>query len=188
MQKLLLMVFLAIGLAQSGIVHAKSFTIQRSGVLVNFDYSIAGKSARGTIPIVDADINFDINDPSSMRIDAVLAAKDASAGIAPLTAAMRGPDLLDTNRFSQIRYRSTGARGTAENLEILGEVTIRNITRPLTLRTTISPIDEDDGPKKFSVRMRGAIDRNAFGASGYPKVLGDIINLSILARIDTGNS
>ncbi len=187
-RNILLTIPFVIGLALAGIAEAEPVSIQRSDALVSFNYSIAGQNARGTIPLVDANIDFDIDNLASMRIDAVFAADNANAGIAPLTAAMQGPELLDTKRFSTIRYNSTGARGTAEKLEVLGEVTIRDVTRPLTLQVTISPIEVGDGLRKYSIRMTGAIDRNAFGASGYPAILGDVIGLSIIARINAGDS
>lgn len=183
MLKFFMAMAFVIGLVAAGTSNAEVYTIQRSGAAVSFDYSLAGQSARGTIPVADAKIDFDIDNLASMRIDAVFAAEDASAGIAPLTAALKGPELLDTRQFAEIRFRSTSVRGTADNLEVRGEVTIRNVTRPLTLTTSVAPLGGDEGSSKYSVRMTGAIDRNEFGMTAYRNMLGDIINLNIAAQI-----
>ncbi len=64
-------------------------------------------------------------------------------------------------------------------------VTIRGVTKPLTLNAVFYR-QKGSAPKdlsKLSILLTGSISRAAFGATGYPKLVGDRIDLRILARI-----
>jgi polyisoprenoid-binding protein YceI len=60
-------------------------------------------------------------------------------------AKMEGPDVLDVARFDEIVFRSTGVEGREAggvwNLRVGGELTLRGVTRAITLplRVTLSP-------------------------------------------------
>ena len=64
-------------------------------------------------------------------------------------------------------------------------MTLRGVTRPVVLRGRIlrqSGAAEDDF-SRLTVALRGQVSRSAFGADGWAGMVGDVITLDILARI-----
>lgn len=76
---------------------------------------------------------------------------------------LRSPDFLDIERFPRLRFRSISVRRTEGNrLRIEGELTIRDVTRPVVLDAEyIGPAPGTDPRVAFSARTR--IDREEFG-------------------------
>ena len=49
---------------------------------------------------------------------------------------LRSPQWLDTQRFPQMRYQSSGIEVTGSSATVHGQLTLHGVTRPLTLRIT----------------------------------------------------
>ena len=89
---------------------------------------------------------------------------------------LQTPDFFDAERFPEITFSS-------DDLE-LGELTIKGVTRPVELSTTISAPNVDPfGRERFGLRLETTVDRNEFGISwnapnqGGGNYLGDDVKL-----------
>lgn len=86
---------------------------------------------------------------SSVMLEAMvnsLEARSGSGGIKPLTdsdrADIRGnirSKILHSDRYPTITFTSTGISGSAESLEIAGELTVMDRTGPLVATATVTP-------------------------------------------------
>ena len=162
------------------------YTLDRANSQVAFGYSLGGQDARGKMPVSKADILLDFARLSRSTVTAVLDPTRATAGMIFATEAMRSPSVLAVNRYPEITFRSTAVRAQNFKGEIDGTLTIRDVTRPVTLQAQIfRQRDTQAGDRnRLSIRLMGAISRRAFGATGYPDLVGDRVNLDILVRID----
>ena len=77
----------------------------------------------------------------------------------------------------------TRVTGGTNRGEIAGEITIRGLTRPITLNAQLFTERGSTGFDRISILLRGSVSRSAFGASGYPGFVGDEVTLDILARV-----
>ena len=89
---------------------------------------------------------------------------------------LQTPDFFDAERFPEITFGS-------DDLE-RGELTIKGVTRPVELSTTISAPNVDPfGRERFGLRLETTVDRNEFGISwnapnqGGGNYLGDDVKL-----------
>ena len=153
---------------------------------VGFTYDFAQGDNRGTMPVKSADMRIDLRDLGASRVDVTLDASGARAGFFLATQAMRGPLGLDTAQHPEIRFRSTRITGTLAAARIEGLLTVRGISRPVTLRAGLYRTPETDPARldRLTVLLTGEIDRHAFGASGFPDLVGPTIALRILARME----
>ena len=93
---------------------------------------------------------------------------------------------LDTARHPLITFRSTRITGTLQTATVEGHLTLRGVTRPVTLTAGLyrqrgtEPRDLDH----LTVLLTGQIDRHTFGASGFADLVGPLIDLRIVARIE----
>ena len=160
--------------------------LDQENSFVGFGYTFTGNPARGTMPVAAARILLDIDNPARSEVAAVLDPTRASAGLFLATSAMKGPQVLDTNRYPTIIFESTRVIPEGRKARIEGRITIRDITRPITLEAQLfrqqgtQPGERD----RLSIRLQGAISRAAFGAGGFADLVGDTITLDIIARVD----
>ena len=153
---------------------------------VGFTYRLGQAETAGTMPVRAAEMWIDLGNPSASRVTVTLDASAARAGVFFATEAMRGPQVLDTARHPVITFRSTRITGTLQAARIEGRVTLRGVTRPITLdaglyRQRGTRADDLD---HLTVLLTGQIDRHDFGASGFADLVGPMIDLRIVARIE----
>ena len=111
----------------------------------------------GTLHVTD--------DPADTRADVTIEAASIDTRSDDRDAHLRSPDFLDVDRFPTLAFRTTGvehAGGAAWKLH--GELTIRDVTRPVTLDVTYTgvartPWDEE----RIGFEASTEIDREAFG-------------------------
>ena len=78
-----------------------------------------------------------------------------------------------------IRFDSTAVRARGDGAEIAGNVTIRGVTRPVTLAAMIyRPQGSEPGARdRLSILLTGSVSRSAFGAAGWAGTVGDEVRL-----------
>jgi polyisoprenoid-binding protein YceI len=82
-----------------------------------------------------------------------------------LAGHLKAPDFFDSERYPQIRFRSTAVRvQDSGQLEVEGELTIKDHTHNVTARGTINGPHEDiAGNDKLGVELETVVDRREFG-------------------------
>jgi polyisoprenoid-binding protein YceI len=84
-----------------------------------------------------------------------------------LDAHLQSPDFFDSERHPDISFRSTDVAfvgGTGVRAE--GELTIKGVTKPVTLTGTVSaPTVGLDGSEKLGLELTTTIDRTEFGVN-----------------------
>lgn len=78
---------------------------------------------------------------------------------------LRSPDFLDVERFPELTYESTTVERTGErSLRIEGTLTIRDVTRPVTLGAEyLGMVTDPWGTSKFAFAASTRINREDFG-------------------------
>jgi polyisoprenoid-binding protein YceI len=151
---------------------AVSFTARHLGVA----------KVRGTFDAVDGTV---VTDPDPRRCSVVATIRTASVntGNGQRDNHLRSPDFLDAEAHPTMSFRSTAIR--QQNAEILlvdGELTLRGITRPVTLAVEIGGFaDGPDGTPVAGFSATTAIDRTAFGVTGGPAgaIVGETIRIAL---------
>jgi polyisoprenoid-binding protein YceI len=113
---------------------------------------------RGTLTLDEGDL-------SRSRIEAVMDAASIDTGNADRDEHLRSADFLDVEYFPELRFRSTGIERVGEtHYRLAGELTIRDITRPISLEVEYGGRARDPwGNERAGFVARGAIDRKDFG-------------------------
>ena len=77
---------------------------------------------------------------------------------------LRSADFLDVENYPTVTFRSTRVEGTKEEFELTGDLTIRGVTRPITLDVTFEGEGKDPwGGTRASFSAKGKFDRRDFG-------------------------
>jgi len=100
------------------------------------------------------------------------------------TAMLKGSDFFDAEKFPQITFHSTRIERTKEDsLKVEGDITLRGITRPMTLDVTVTDRRPDAPAGSRYARFRGVgiIKRSEFGMTKFIDMVGDTVELVIAA-------
>jgi len=138
------------------------------------------------MPVKAARRRVDLRDVPRSELDVTLDASAATAGVIFVTQTMKGPQVLDVARYPVIVFRSNRITSDLSVAVVEGDLTIRGITKPAGLTAGLyqqrgRDVDDLD---KLMAQLTGTISRLAFGASGFPGFVDDIIDLNIVARIE----
>jgi polyisoprenoid-binding protein YceI len=97
-------------------------------------------------------------------------------------AHLRGSELLDVERRPTITFRSTGIRGAGGDWTLDGDLTIGDVTCPISLDVELSGVAEVfGGARHAGFEARGTLRRKDFGLSFGPldPVIGQAITLEL---------
>jgi polyisoprenoid-binding protein YceI len=104
-------------------------------------------------------------DPRESRVEIEVDAASIDTGMPQRDEHLRSPDFLDVARFPTLRFVSTGVELTGGNeFELRGDLTIRDVTRPVTLQVEFVGMDPSfGGTAHAGFTARTEIDREDFG-------------------------
>jgi polyisoprenoid-binding protein YceI len=151
---------------------------------------------RGHFKNVHGTLDFDPAVPEASRVEASIDARGLWSGEPDRDAHLRSSDFLDVERFAEIRFSSSAVRVMSPNEALVtGDLTIRGVTRPVTLdvhylgqwETPWWDDGVDKGPKTRAGFMATArIDRHDFGVSWNNALLrgGIVVGHEVLITID----
>ena len=98
------------------------------------------------------------------------------------TAMLRDADFFDVDQFPQMLFKSTMIDRTGDtNLKVIGDLTLRGITRPMTLDVSVTD-RKPDAPagKRYALfRAEGSLKRSEYGMTKFIDVVGDNVDISI---------
>jgi polyisoprenoid-binding protein YceI len=138
----------------------------------------------GQFTNVSADLTIDPANPSASTLSAVVPIADVAPNNDALKAHLQTPDFFDAAQFPTATFKATSVtvdRDDASKAAVAGDLTIRGVTRPVTLVVRFNQA----GPymnKEYRVGFDGetTIKRSDFGVSyGLGVGLGDDVALHI---------
>lgn len=169
------------------------YVLQADRSEVGFVYRLSGAENRGTMPVSAAAIVIDFDNFGASTVDVTLNVAGARTGLIFATEALKARTVLDAAAHPTIRFRSTAVRARnpadlSAGGEIDGLLTIRGVTRPVTLQAALfrQQGTAEGDLRQLSFRISGQLRRSDFGASGYADIVDDIITLDIAARVVSG--
>jgi polyisoprenoid-binding protein YceI len=108
------------------------------------------------------------DDPAQSGVEVTIDAARIETGTPDRDAHLRSADFLDVERFPSLSFRSTAVRAGDEPGHYLvdGDLTIRDVTRPVTLDVEYLGWSDDPwGGQRAGFSASTEIDRDEFGAN-----------------------
>jgi polyisoprenoid-binding protein YceI len=111
----------------------------------------------GTVVVAD--------DPLQSSAEATMQSESITTGSPDRDTHLRSGDFLLIEQHPTVTYRSTAVTGyTGTTFTVLGELTIKGVTRQVELAVEIDGVAQDPwGGERLSLTARGEIDREDFG-------------------------
>lgn len=167
------------------LAETSDYILQPDQSSVGFETDFGTDRITGRMPVSAADLTLDFDRVVNSTIDVTLDVSRAEASFPFAAQAMKGPKVLDAGDHPTIRFVSTGVRAAGAGARVDGNLTIRGVTRPVTLDAQVyrqqGYVEGDRS--RLAIRLTGAVNRSDYGATGWSDLVGDEVRLDILARI-----
>jgi polyisoprenoid-binding protein YceI len=113
----------------------------------------------------------DAADPSTFAVEAVIQAASIDTGNADRDNHLRNPDFFDVEQFPTITFKSTGVKMDGSEGQLMGDLTMHGVTKPVTLDVEFAGVVNDPwGNTRAGFSASGRINRQDFGLT-YNKAL-----------------
>lgn len=165
---------------------AGTWTIDPAHTVVSFSVRHLMSRVRGTFTDVSGQIVTDL-DPARSTVTAVIATTSVNTGTQMRDDHLRSADFFDAERYPQMRFVSRTLRPVAGSWVLSGELTIRDVTRPVDLEVEFLGSDPTglQGEPRIGFSAQATISRRDFGitfglvADGTKIVVADTIDIAL---------
>jgi polyisoprenoid-binding protein YceI len=173
--------------AVSAPAFATTYTLEPNYTQVVFSWDHLGYShptaqiAQGT-----GMLEFDPMEPSMSSLQVTLPVASLMTGVPDLDEHLRSDDFFDVARFPEATFRSTKVEPGMgkDELKVTGSLTIRNVTRPLTLDVKVLKVGTNPrtqvGTVGFNATAR--LKRSDFGLGAFVPQVADEVGLQITCQ------
>lgn len=141
-------------------------------------------NVKGSFGEFDGTIEFDENDPASMKASAVIQVASIDTANEKRDDHLRNEDFFDAPQFPTITFETTRVEGTLPNLTLVGNLTIKGVTKEVSIPVEVGgPITNPWGSVIIGLSGGTTINRQDFGLTwskaldGGGVVVGDEVRL-----------
>lgn len=143
-------------------------------------------TVKGHFEEFDGEINGDADDFSTMSATINIVSKSISTANEDRDKHLRSDDLFASETHPNITFKSKKVTLDGEDLEVVGDLTIRGVTKEVALKGEFGgKLRDPYGNDRFGFTLNGTINRQDFGVKwnmileGGGLMVGDKINLSV---------
>lgn len=181
----LLAAFLAL-IATAAAGFPRHYVLKADTSTVGFETDLGPDKITGSMPVAKAALTLDFQSLANSHVSVALDAAKARASFPFAAQAMKGPLVLDVVKYPLITFDSTAVHATDTGATIDGTISIRGVSRPITLTAQLyrqrgtNPGELDH----LAIQLTGVVHRSEFGADGWADMVGDDVRIDIMANID----
>jgi polyisoprenoid-binding protein YceI len=173
-------------LAGTAFAEPVAYTFDKSHANLAFSYNHLGYSTtEGRFGEWDGTLMIDKDTPANSSIEFTIDISSLDTFWDERDAHFLSADFFDVQKFPKANFKSTKVEQVGENqLEVTGDLTIKDITKPATLTVDVTAIGEHPMAKKeaagFSVST--VLKRSDYGMDMYVPYVGDEVTVTFHAE------
>jgi polyisoprenoid-binding protein YceI len=187
MSRTVLIILTAVSMAASAAAQAETWQLDSKNSAVQFSVRHLGlATVRGAFTTFNGTAKYDSADPSKTALDATIDANSIDTRVEARDKDLRSPHFFDAEKYPTITFHSKQAKAAANGkLQVTGDLTIHGVTKEVVLDVDgpSAPIKDPWGNQRIGATATTKINRNDFGVSGAPGVVGDEITIIIDAEL-----
>lgn len=149
-------------------------------------------NVKGTVTGIKGAVEIDDKDLTKSKVDVTLNVSSLDTRNQKRDEHLRSPDFFDAQKFPEMKFVSKKVQKDGKNLKVTGDLTIKGITKSVTMLVDgPSPAVKDPwGKTKRGLSATTTLSRKDFGITwnknldGGGVVLGDDVKVSIEAELE----
>ncbi|MEL7527628.1 MAG: YceI family protein [Pseudomonadota bacterium] len=173
-------------LAAPALAEPVAYDFDKSHANLSFTYNHLGYSTTdGRFGDWDGTLLIDKDTPANSSVEFTINIDSLDTFWADRDTHLKSPDFFDAAQFPQATFKSTKVEQTGENqLDVTGDLTLRGITKPVTLTVDVLALGEHPMAKKpaagFAVTT--VLKRSDFGMDKFVPYVGDEVTVTFHAE------
>jgi len=121
-------------------------------------------TVRGRFTDVHAEIEIDEETPARSLAEVRIGTASVDTAHPDRDAHLRSADFFDAETYPLLSFRSTNVERAGDKFTLLGDLTVRDVTRPVRLEGEIEgPVTDSLGNRRAGFTLTGELDREEFG-------------------------
>lgn len=166
-----------------------TYEIEPNHSTVEFSVPIAGGITRvtGKFRIFNVTIFYDGNDATKSSVKAVIKVSSIDTGVEQRDKGLQGETFFDSGKYPEIIFQSKKIAKRGEKYVVIGDLTMRGVTREIELPFDFRSVNFDPKEDKpiLAASVRWKLNRNDFGVgtkfqhTAIPNFIGDEIGIEI---------
>lgn len=132
--------------------------------------------------ITEGKLVYDADDASKSSVEVTIPVTAIDTFVPKLDEHLKGADFFDAGKFPTATFKSTSVAAAGTNkLTVTGDLTVKGITKPVTLDVTLNGAGEHPMAKKQAIGFSatGTLKRTDFGVGAYAPNVSDDVQLRI---------
>jgi polyisoprenoid-binding protein YceI len=178
---------IAMGTSSASIA-ADTYQLEKTHADLYFSINHAGFTEKhGSFRDLDATLRYDAAHPETSQVTVTVKTGSVDTGFDERDNDVRSDKFLDVAKYPDMRFVSAKVTpGSKDTLRIEGNLTLRGVTRPLTLNATLnkSAPNPFDHKPTLGFSATGSLKRSDYGISTYVPMIGDAIGITIDAEFN----
>lgn len=130
----------------------------------------------------DGILVYDATDVAASSVQVTLPLAGLEAFVPKFNEHLRSADFFDAAKYPQITFRSTKVKAAGKNkLKVTGDLTVRNITRPVVLDVRLNKAGQHAMAKRAAIGFdaTATLKRSDFGVAKFAPGVSDQVTLRI---------
>lgn len=185
-RSLLLITLLALGLVGTSRAAVETYKIDPVHSSVGFSIRHFFSPVPGAFTKFAGTITVDRDHPENNVVDATIEVPSIDTRNGMRDNDLRSPRFFDAQKFPTMAFKSTSWKKTGEDtFDVTGDLTIKGVTKSVVLKVKSLGFGPGMQGKQISGWEAAAtVNRNDFGITIYPKMLGDDVPITINVEAD----
>lgn len=153
--------------AASAHAEKETFVLDKNHTVLGFKVRHFVTKVPGKFAKFEGTIVLDRAKPEEGSVELKIDATSIDTGVPNRDKHLNSPDFLDTAKFPEITFKSTKIAAKGKDVyEVTGDLTMRGVTKPVTLAATANGFANDGrGGQKTGFDVTGKLNRKDFGVN-----------------------
>ena len=164
----------------------ETFQFDKNHTLVGFRIRHFVSKVEGRFKDFEGTITLDRQNPSASKVELTIQTASIDTAVENRDKDLRSSNFFEVEKFPTITFKSTKieSRG-GESYEVTGDLTMKGVTRPVTLTVKSGGFVKLKGIEKAGFDVTGKLDRTQFGLTwnraleGGGTMLSDDVDINI---------
>jgi polyisoprenoid-binding protein YceI len=147
-------------------------------------------NVRGKFDTFDIEAQIDEQDLSKSQATVTLDVASIDTGLADRDVHIKGADFFDAEQYPELVFTTKRIEPKGEDVTIVGDLTIKGVTKEVRLAGEVSgPVEDPWGKRRIGISAEGKIDRRDWGLEwnvplgGTGVLVGNQVKLSFDAEL-----
>lgn len=181
MKRLLLIATLALASAGAAFADPVTYKLDPNHTLVLAQWNHFGFSNPvANFGQVDGTLVYDADDVPTSSVKVTLPLAGLTSFVPDFDEHLRSADFFEAEKYPTVTFNSTKVEAVGEGkLKVTGDLTIRDVTKPVVLDVTLNKAGESNGLAAIGFDATATIKRSEFGVGLYVPNVSDEVTLRI---------